>query len=236
MAGGVCGNEKRVAKTAHSPETRIKRAVGGISLPLQNICASLQSIFPSLQMIPLRHYFIFEPLQSIAKGEKCVFCVFAKPIVVQFNALISAAEGRIHSAFCSLLTQTGDETMRLSQKYVDNRAELTSIVNYITEVPMPVLVKSQSLHLTFDATEQTPEGVNRVSLPRHCRVAREIAVMAQGTEPTEGDFHAIDTIRHSRFIIVFAAAEIGMSVYLRIVYETTAGRGPLSPQLRAVII
>ncbi len=104
------------------------------------------------------------------------------------------------------------------------------------DVPMPVLVDSRPLNLEFEATEQTTEGVNRVALPKDCRVVREIAVLAQGVEPGEGDFHAIDTIGRSRFTIIFNAAEVGMDMYLRIAYENSAGRGPISQPVKAIII
>ena len=104
------------------------------------------------------------------------------------------------------------------------------------EVPKPFWVNSARLAITFDATIQTTEGVNRTALPKYCKVAREIAVVAPDVEPTEADFHAIDTIGRSRFTIVFAAAQIGMKVYLRIAYENSAGRGPLSMPVDAIII
>ena len=73
-------------------------------------------------------------------------------------------------------------------------------------------------------------------MPRYYRVACEIAVIAQGTEPSEGDFHSIGTAGRSRFTVVFTAAEVGMDVYIRIAYENTAGRGPFSVPVKAIII
>ena len=105
-----------------------------------------------------------------------------------------------------------------------------------TDVPTLLLVKSEPMHLTFEATEQTPQGANRAALPRRWRVAREIAVVAQGTTPTERDFYSIEESTHSRFAIVFSAAEIGMNVYLRIAYENSAGRGPFSLPMKAIVV
>lgn len=105
-----------------------------------------------------------------------------------------------------------------------------------TDVPTAVLVESRPMALTFEATLQTTDGVNRIRLPEYCKVAREIAVVAQGTEPAESDFHSIETVGRSRFTVIFSAAEVGMNVYLRIAYENTAGRGPFSLPIKAVII
>ena len=105
-----------------------------------------------------------------------------------------------------------------------------------TDVPKPFWVKSERLAITFDATEQTTEGTNRVALPKYCKVAREIAVVAPGVEPTESEFHTIDTVGRSRFTLMFTAAEIGMKVYVRIAYENSAGRGPFSMPVDAIII
>ncbi|MGI9297538.1 MAG: hypothetical protein ACR2QC_06540 [Gammaproteobacteria bacterium] len=105
-----------------------------------------------------------------------------------------------------------------------------------TDVPTAILVESRPMALTFEATEQSTDGVNRVILPRYCRVAREIAVMAQGAEPADGDYHSLDNAGRSRFTIMFAAAQVGMNVYLRIAYENSAGRGPFSLPVKAIII
>ena len=104
-----------------------------------------------------------------------------------------------------------------------------------TDVPTAILVESRPMALTFEATEQSTEAVNRLKLPRGCRVAREMAIVPQGTEPTETDYHSLDNAGHSRFTIMFTAAEFGMIVYVRIAYENTAGRGPFSIPVRAVI-
>lgn len=104
------------------------------------------------------------------------------------------------------------------------------------DVPMPLLVDSRPLNLEFEATEQSTEGVNRVALPKDCRVAREIAVLAADATPTDADFHTIDTIGRSRFTIVFSAPEVGMNAYLRLAYENSAGRGPFSQPVKAIII
>ena len=105
-----------------------------------------------------------------------------------------------------------------------------------TDVPRPFRVRSERLNITFEATEQTTEGTNRVALPKNCFVAREIAVLPQDATPTEDDFHTIPTVRRSRFTIVFKTAEIGMKVWLRIAYENSAGRGPFSMAVSEIII
>ena len=105
-----------------------------------------------------------------------------------------------------------------------------------TDVPKPFWVNSERMAITFDATEQSTEGANRVALPKYCKVAREIAVVAADAEPTDSDYHTIDTIGRSRFTLMFSAAEIGMKVYVRIAYENSAGRGPFSMPVNATII
>ncbi len=104
------------------------------------------------------------------------------------------------------------------------------------KVPMAILIDSQPLNLTFEATEHTSESVHRAVLPRNHRVAREIAVIAAENEPSERNFHSISTTRHSRFTIVFTAAEVGMNMYIRLAYENNAGRGPFSLPVKAIII
>ena len=106
-----------------------------------------------------------------------------------------------------------------------------------TDAPRPVLVNSAPRTLTFEATEQTEEGANRSALPKNCRVAREIVVLPQGAaEPAEGDFHPIDSVGRSRFMLMFQPSEAGMNVYVRLAYENTAGKGPFSLPVKAVII
>ena len=105
-----------------------------------------------------------------------------------------------------------------------------------TDVPTMVLVDSRPLALTFEATEQSTEAVNRLALPKDCRIAREMAVVAAGTQPADGEYHTIDTVGRSRFTLMFVAAEIGMNVYIRIAYENSAGRGPFSKAVSAIII
>ena len=105
-----------------------------------------------------------------------------------------------------------------------------------TDVPTAILVESRPMALTFEATEQSTDGVNRLRLPKYCRVARQIAVVPQGTEPTEINYHSLDNSGYSRFTIMFNAAEVGMNAYLRIAYENTAGRGPFSLPIKSVVI
>ena len=104
-----------------------------------------------------------------------------------------------------------------------------------TDVPTLVIVEIRPMAITFEATEQSTEAVNRLRLPKRCRIAREMAIVPQGTEPTETDYHSLDTAGHSRFTLMFSAAEFGMNAYVRIAYENTAGRGPFSMPERAVI-
>ncbi|MGI9297136.1 MAG: hypothetical protein ACR2QC_04465 [Gammaproteobacteria bacterium] len=47
---------------------------------------------------------------------------------------------------------------------------------------------------------------------------------------------ALLTAGHGRFTIMFAAAQVGMNVYLRIAYENSAGRGPFSLPVKAIVI
>ena len=105
-----------------------------------------------------------------------------------------------------------------------------------TDVPIAVLVESRPLVLTFEATLQSTDGVNRIALPKYCRVAREIAVVAQGTQPADGDYYPLDNAGRSRFMITFVAAQVGMNVFLRTAYENSAGRGPYSKAVSAIII
>ena len=105
-----------------------------------------------------------------------------------------------------------------------------------TDVPTATWVKSDRLGLTYEATQQSPEGTNRLALPKDVRVARLLAVMPQGVEPTDGDYHPLETVTRSRFKLGFVIAEIGMNAYIRIAYENTAGRGPFSLPVKAIII
>lgn len=105
-----------------------------------------------------------------------------------------------------------------------------------TQTPLAVVVKAEPKVLTVDATEQTTEGANRTATLNGNRIFREIAVVAPGTEPTEGDFYALDSVGRSRFQIVFNNAQVGMNVYIRLAYENSAGRGPISRSVKAIII
>ncbi|MGI9298644.1 MAG: hypothetical protein ACR2QC_12215 [Gammaproteobacteria bacterium] len=104
------------------------------------------------------------------------------------------------------------------------------------DVPAAILVHSAELVLTFEAIDETADGKRRFVLPRGWRIARAIAILPQGTAAAEGDFRAIDTVARSRFSVSFVAADVGMNVYLRIAYENTAGRGPFSLPIKAVVI
>ncbi|MGI9298125.1 MAG: hypothetical protein ACR2QC_09535 [Gammaproteobacteria bacterium] len=104
------------------------------------------------------------------------------------------------------------------------------------DVPFAILVHSAELVLTFEAIDETADGRRRFVLPRGWRIAREIAVLPQGAAAAEGDFRAIDTVGRSRFSVSFVAADVGMNVYLRAAYENTAGRGPFSLPIKAVVI
>ncbi len=105
-----------------------------------------------------------------------------------------------------------------------------------TDAPTLVLVDRRAMALTFDTTMQTTEGVNRVALPRNTKVARQIAVLPQGTEPTDGDFHPMDYIGRGRFTVMFTEPEVGMNAFLKVAYENSAGRGPWSMTEKAVIV
>lgn len=104
------------------------------------------------------------------------------------------------------------------------------------EEPVPVFVHFEPLNLTFEAKQQTAEGIHRRGLPRGYRVARMLAVLPPGAEPSDADFRPLDTIGRSRFTITFADNDIGKYAHLRIAYENTAGRGPFSHSVKAPII
>ncbi|MGI9337063.1 MAG: hypothetical protein ACR2P4_00945 [Gammaproteobacteria bacterium] len=104
------------------------------------------------------------------------------------------------------------------------------------EEPVPVFIAAAPLNLTFEATLQTAEGVNRRALPEGYRVARMLAIVPMGAEPpAEGDYHSIDTVGSARFTLTFTTAEINSQAYIRIAYENTAGRGPFSHSVKNTI-
>ena len=78
--------------------------------------------------------------------------------------------------------------------------------------------------------------LNRVARSPRTTLARELAVTAQGTDPTEGDFHPLDPYGRGRFTQTFVPAEVGMVAHMRCCYFNTAGRGPYSPVLSTPII
>ena len=104
------------------------------------------------------------------------------------------------------------------------------------DVPHAVLIESKPLSLTFEAVKQTPEGAHRFALPPRWKIAREVAIVAAGTEPADGDFRSLESAGRGRFAISFDAAQVGMHCYLRIAFENSAGRSPFSLPVKAIVI
>ena len=106
-----------------------------------------------------------------------------------------------------------------------------------TVSPIMVLIEARHLSHVYEAQVQDAESINRVALPPGTKLARELAVVAQGAEPTDDDFHALDWVGRGRFTQVFVPAEVGMVAHMRCCYVSTRGeKGPLSPALSNPIL
>lgn len=106
-----------------------------------------------------------------------------------------------------------------------------------TEVPTATWLESTRLNILFEASQQSPDGTNQLRVPiRGYRVARQMTTLAAGVTPTEADFHDIDASTHSRFLLTFTVAELGMIVWIRIAYVNNVGQGPWSIPVKATII
>lgn len=103
--------------------------------------------------------------------------------------------------------------------------------------PVITLIESTHLICQFDVTVPTSEEVNHVALPMHMSIGRRLAVVANGTEPTDADYKSIDNVGRSKFRISFVSAEEGMDGYLICSYFNPRGEhGPESVPLKFRII
>ena len=90
----------------------------------------------------------------------------------------------------------------------------------------PALVFLGAVHLnqTYEAQIQSTEGVNRVALPQGVQIARELAVVATGTVPTEADYFPMDLVGRGRFNVMFVNAQVGMVAQLAMLLCIPTGR------------
>lgn len=132
------------------------------------------------------------------------------------------------------ITLTPDDYANL---YIHVDKTTRSRINPPDYAPSVTLIESTHLVCKFDVTVPTSEEVNHLALPAHMNIARLLAVMPDGTDPTENDYEPIDNVGRSKFSLSFMPAEEGMQGYLICSYFNPRGEhGPQSSPLKFRII
>ena len=132
------------------------------------------------------------------------------------------------------ITLTADDHQNL---YIHIDKETRTRINPPEFSPSLTLIRTEHLICEFQANEPNPEDVNHLTLPKHMKLGRKLAVVPAGTTPAETDYHPIDSVGRSKFRITFNPAEQDMDGYLICTYFNPRGEhGPESKPLQFRII
>ena len=152
----------------------------------------------------------------------------------------SVTGGRIYCAFMYNNGRTGRFPASADMDYAIlgiNKDKTTHTPAIIPDTsPLAFFLQAAKRMITWEAKQQFPGGESRAAMPEGNWLRIQAATVAQGVIPTEADYKPQASSGKTRFVTKHTVAEIGMDIWVRLAYENSAGMGPWSIGVKAVII